>query len=104
VAAIKFNSNVEMDDGETYVITADQRDVSKFEMEDFFTTRRHTMLRYLAWAASSRQKKTKLSWEEFNEQCVEVGDVKPDDEALDPGLPDHRTESSSKSSGDPAAV
>jgi hypothetical protein len=103
VAAIKFDFKVEMDGGETYVVTADQRDVSKFEMTDFFTTRKHTMFRYLAWAASFRQGKTKLSWEKFSTECVEVNDSKPEGEALDPGQPDHRTVNSLKSSGDPAA-
>lgn len=104
MAAIRFDLEVEMEGGETYAVVADQRDVSKFEMEDFYTPRKHTMARYLAWAASRRQGLTKLRWDDFNGQCVEVGDVKPEDEPLDPGLPDPRTESSSTSSGDPAAA
>jgi hypothetical protein len=103
VAAIRFSLQVELEGGGTYVVVADQRDVSRFEMTDFYTPRKHTMLRYLAWAASVRQGMTGLSWEQFTAECVEVGDVKPQDEPLDPGLPDPRTESSLTSSGGPAA-
>jgi hypothetical protein len=100
---MKFDLQVEMDGGDTYRVVADQRDLSTFEMEDFYTPRKHTMLRYLAWAASSRQKLTKLPWPKFQAECLEVGDIKPEAEPLDPGLPDPRTDSSSTSSGDPAA-
>ena len=104
MGAIRFTLQVEMDGGGTYVVEADQRDLSRFEMTDFYTPRKHTMMRFLAWAASVRQKLTPLGWEQWSGQCIEVGDVKPDDEPLDPGLPGPRIESSSTSSGDPAAV
>jgi hypothetical protein len=103
MAAIRFDCAVEMEGGATYTVTADQRDVARYECEDFYTLRKHSMLRYLAWAASTRQKLTELSWDDFSAQCVEVGDAKPDGDALDPGRPDPRTASSSKSSGGPAA-
>ena len=94
--AIRFDLAVEMDGGESYVVTADQRDVSRFEMTDFYTIRKHTMMRYLAWAASVRQKLgvAPLSWEQFNETCVEVGEAPSEVEALDPGKPDPKTASS----------
>lgn len=103
MAAIRFDFLVELEGGETYEVVADQRDVSRFELEDFYTPRKHTMARYLAWAASRRQGVTKLSWPEFNAQCVEVNDIRPEAEPLDPGQPDPRTTSSSASSGGPAA-
>lgn len=103
MGAIRFDLQVEMDGGETYAVVADQRDLSRFEQTDFYTPRKHTMIRYLAWAASVRQARTTLPWEAFNAQCVEVGDVKPEAEPLDPGRPDPSPESSSTSSGGPAA-
>jgi hypothetical protein len=103
MTAIKFDFLVEMEGGEAYEVVADQRDLSRFEMEDFYTPRKHTIARYLAWAASKRQGLTKLGWPEFNALCVEVGDQKPEAEPLDPGQPEPRTESSSRSSGAPAA-
>lgn len=102
---MRFDLQVEVegDDGSTYLVVADQRDVSRFEQTDFYTPRKHTMMRFLAWAASVRQGITSLSWDDFDARCVEVGDVKPEAEPLDPGRPDPRTESSSTSSGGPAA-
>jgi len=105
MGAMRFDLQVEMEDGETYAVTADQRDVARWEMSDLYSVplRRLSMVRYLAWAASVRQKLTKLTWEKFQDRAVEVTDVKPEAEPLDPGQPDPRTESSSKSSGGPAA-
>ena len=104
MTAIRWDLQVEMDGGGTYVVSADQRDVATFEQQDFYTTRRHTMVRFLAYAAAVRQGKCALTWEQFSVQCVMVGDVKPEDEQpLDPGRPDPSPENSSRSSGDPVA-
>lgn len=103
MAAIRFDLQVEMEDGDTYRVVADQRDLSRFEQTDFYNPRKHTLLRYLAWAAATRQGRITLDWVTFNAACVEVGDAAPEAEPLDPGRPDPRTGSSSRSSGDPAA-
>lgn len=104
MGALRFDLQVELEGGHTYAVVADQRDVARFETEDFYTLRKHSFLRYVAWAASVRQVLTDLSWDEFNRFCVEVGDVKPEAEPLDPGQPDPRTDNSWMSSGGPGGV
>jgi hypothetical protein len=95
MGAMRAELEVEPETGPTYVVVADQRDVSRYELEDFYTHRKHTTLRYLAWAASVRLGQTALSWGEFNAQVVEVDEVsKPKVDAVDPGQPDPKTASS----------
>lgn len=102
--ALKFDLSVEMEGGKTYTVVADQRDVSRYEQHDVYGRgRKHTMLRFLAWAASRRQGLTPEPWEMFDANCIEVGDALPEAEPLDPGRPDPRTANSSASSGGPAA-
>ncbi len=86
--AVQFHIEVEMEGAETYTLVADQRDLAKYEVQDFYDPlvgRRHTSMRFLAWSASVRQGRTKLPWEKFNEQCIEARDPKEDEpEELDP--------------------
>ncbi|MBQ1039289.1 hypothetical protein [Micromonospora sp. C81] len=91
-----FELRVEMEDGATYDVVADQRDAAKFEVQPFGCTtseiasRISTAMRYMAWSALSRRNVITLKWDEFDAQCVEVTDM-PDEEsvvpadALDPG-------------------
>lgn len=102
MGALKFDLQVELEGGHVYTVVADQRDVARFETEDFYTPRKHSFLRYVAWAASVRQGLTDFRWVDFNQVCVEVGDIKPEAEPLDPGQPDPRTSSFWTSSGGPA--
>lgn len=96
--ATTFELRVEMEDGTTYDVVADQRDVAKFEVQDFgcssnvLMSRISTAYRFMAWSALTRRGETKLKWPEFDRQCVEVIDM-PDEEsavpadAEDPGQP-----------------
>ena len=91
--------NVELEDGSTYQVVADQRDIAKWEIQPFgFPAAQMedrmsmSMLRFLAWSAMTRQQLTALKWDAFNDQCVEA--VPLDDEegsvpadASDPGQP-----------------
>lgn len=97
--ALRFELRAEMEDGVTHDVVADQRDVAKFEVQDFgcssteLMSRAATAYRFMAWSALTRQGVVKLKWPEFDAQCVEVIDM-PDDEesaapadAEDPGRP-----------------
>lgn len=95
MSRLRFEFVVEMDDGETFQVVADQRDVARFEVQPFgfpFGTQveanlgMHTM-RFLAWSAAYRQQATRLDWPAFNERCVEV--LPPDEEAEAPADADH---------------
>jgi hypothetical protein len=83
--SIQFNFTVEMDGGDVYNVTADQRDLAKYEASDVYDARfRHTLARYVAWAASARQGLTKLSWAKFDKECVEAVDRDEEGAELDP--------------------
>ncbi len=102
MASLVFELSVELDDGqEPYVVVADQRDVARWEVQDFGwpiikMEDRASMVffRFLAWSASFRQQRTALPWEQFDAILVEAmpvddeegEDAAPDD-AEDPGQP-----------------
>lgn len=80
---IRFNFSVEMEDGTTYEVEADQRDIVAWEVHaDGLNSLgyAHTVQRYIAWNALKRKKVIKISWDTFNENCVEVVDRTGDDE------------------------
>ncbi len=89
---------VEMEDGRTFEIVVDQRDVAAFELEPFgspFTQvapRVMTFMRWTAWHALVRTKALSprvYTWPEFNVECVEVRD--PEEAVsseVDPTTPD----------------
>jgi hypothetical protein len=91
MAGIKYTMDVEMEDGTTYTVDADQRDVASWEMQPFGTSgndmgqRIHLGMRFMAWNYLKRTKAIKLSWEKFNEECVEVHDAGAGEESVDPG-------------------
>lgn len=72
--ATQLSYRVEMEDGDTWDVVADQRDLAEYELQEFYdVTRPVVTARYLGWRASMRQGKTKLSWPQFREKCLEVG-------------------------------
>lgn len=83
---------VTMEDGSTYEVVSDQRDVAKWEVQPFGTpwseaaTRLFTYSRFRAWSAARRAKKYVGTWEEFGEECVAVDGVE-EEAAPDPGQP-----------------
>ena len=119
MARLLVELHVEMEDGTTHDVVADQRDIAKWEVQDFgcpFTEidDRTPMLamRWLAWSALSRRGEITLSWLDFDAVCVEASS--PDDDAdegadgpavaadgLDPGLTDQPASTSSSSPGGP---
>jgi hypothetical protein len=83
--AMQIRASVEMDGGEKWTVVADQRDVAKYEAQDFYDPgKRITMTRFIAWTASRRQGLTKLSWPAFDAVCVEASDPEDEDTELDP--------------------
>lgn len=75
-----------MEDGSTIEVTADQRDIAKFEREPeigrpFYALSQapYTAARWLCWHAAKRRGLTMLDWDAFDDLCVEVEDVTPDD-------------------------
>lgn len=93
--AIRYHFQAEMEDGSQIEVTADQRDVARWELQPFgtagtaLTTRIYSAMRYLAWAALARQKLTTLTWDQWDAQCVEVIDTPgvESGDAADPGIP-----------------
>jgi hypothetical protein len=95
MAAMTFPLDVEMDDGTTFSVVADQRDIAKFEMQPFGfpfvvmeTKASMSFFRYLAWSAGFRQGLTTLKWAEFDSRCVEAMPPDVDDEDGEGGVPD----------------
>lgn len=97
--SILIEIRAEMEDGTVHDVVADQRDVAKWEVQDFgcsfaeIDTRPMMALRWLAWCALSRRGETKLAWPEFDAQCIEAGDPGDPEESglpadgVDPGQP-----------------
>jgi hypothetical protein len=101
MAKLVFELDVEMEDGHTFSVVADQRDVAKFEVQPFGfpwgdkVEEKMGMgtFRFLAWSAGTRQGLTSLPWADFDAQCVEAlppddeeGESAPADDVEDPGL------------------
>jgi hypothetical protein len=90
MSKLLFEFAVEMDDGETFQVVADQRDVARFEVQPFGfpfgmeieQNMGMNTFRYLAWSAAFRQQLTRLDWPAFSDRCVEV--LPPDDEEASP--------------------
>lgn len=91
---IKLQYEVEFVDGHTELVVADQRDLAKWEVQDFYDRARiHLQVRFLAWSALKREQRYSGAFDKFNNvDCVSVTD--PDDadeeeqeggQGLDPG-------------------
>ena len=84
MARMLLELHVEMEDGATHDVVADQRDIARWEIQDFgcpfseFDTRSMLAMRWLAWSALTRRGATTLPWPEFDAVCIEVAD--PEDE------------------------
>ncbi len=89
MSKLLFHLEVTMDDTAVWDVVADQRDLVRYEAQDFYDPdKRHTMLRFIAYSASVRQGKTRLSWPKFNELCVQVADPEEAGDAVaDPTPP-----------------
>lgn len=73
MAVIQTELAVEMENGGTYEVTADQRDYSAWEMQDFYADHRANLrVRFLAYNALKRTKQIKSSWLTFNSEALEV--------------------------------
>ena len=70
-----FEMLVRMDDGSEHEVVGDQRDLAKWEVQDFAGDRPVLQVRFLAWSALSRHGVYRQPWERFNNvDCVEVVD------------------------------
>jgi len=93
--AVQIRISVELEGEEPYAVTADQRDLARYEVWDGFAPeRKHTTTRYIAWAASKRQGLTKLSWPAFDAQLIEANDRDEEGAELDPTKPGQSGENS----------
>jgi hypothetical protein len=76
--ATKLPLAVEMEDGKTYKVVADQRDIQRYELQPFagpISTHTITFMRFAAWSALERTGVIKrMDWNKFNESCLEVSD------------------------------
>lgn len=79
MASLRFELHVELESGESYDLVADQRDIARWEVQDFGWPIQRiedqaTMrfFRYLAWSAATRQQLTSLPWEQYDAQLVEA--------------------------------
>lgn len=105
MGAVVVEIVAEMESGETHAVVADQRDVARWEIQDFgcpfseLSERPHLGMRWLAWSALTRRGVISMSWETFDAQCVEAGAPGDDQgdgqgevsaalaDAVDPGRP-----------------
>lgn len=100
---LNFELNVTLDDAEPYTVVTDQRDVAKFEIQDFgypvdqledADRPKMVFFRYIGWSAAQRRGLTELTWLDFDRVCAEVMPVDDGedgdgaDDAEDPGRPD----------------
>lgn len=93
MASLRFELTVELEDGSTYDVVADQRDMARWEVQDFggpvadWKAKTFTFQRFIAWSSATRQQLTKLTWPEFDAQCVcvEATDQEEPADAQDPG-------------------
>lgn len=122
MASILIELHAQLEDGRTFDVVADQRDVARWEIQDFgvpfsitFETRPMLAMRWLGWCALSRRDQLDgMTWEEFDAVCVEVADPVADaaagdgdqvdvdqlpeaGEGTDPGRPGPSAGSSSRS-------
>lgn len=80
----------EMEDGTTHKVVADQRDIAKWEVQDFgcpfsdLDSRPMLALRWLAWSALKRRGEVDLTWDEFDAKCIEAGQLDDDEESALP--------------------
>ena len=88
MAKMLIELRAEMEDGTTHDVVADQRDIAKWEVQDFgcpfsdLDSRPMLALRWLAWSALKRRGMVDMTWDEFDAQCIEAGD--PDEESAQP--------------------
>ncbi|MEV0156876.1 hypothetical protein AB0H57_24535 [Micromonospora sp. NPDC050686] len=115
MARIQVELRVEMEDGTTYDVVADQRDVARWEIQDFgcpfsdIDSRPMLALRWLAWSVLTRRGEITMTWPEFDAVCLEAGDPGDGDgqggevtigvDAEDPGTPAPSGRTSSRSRG-----
>ena len=97
MATMLFELDVELEDGTTYTIVADQRDVARFEVQPFGwpvsrieENASMAFFRFLGWSASVRQRRTTLAWDAWSDTCLEVMPVADEESELpadaeDPG-------------------
>jgi hypothetical protein len=87
MAAITMDIVATLEDGNAITVTADQRDFARFEVQPFgcsfedIGARMFTALRYFAWSAASRQQLTRMTWQQWQDRCVEALPVLDEDEA-----------------------
>lgn len=123
MARFQLELHVEMEDGSTFDVVADQRDIARWEVQDFGcpfadAVERQLLMafRYFAWSAASRRgllpevDGKPMTWEQFDVLCVEASDPIDDDEDAvievtdpDPGQPAPSEGTSSTSLGAPGS-
>ena len=94
---LTFPLHVELEDGDTFDVVADQRDCVRWErhpdggaMTD--DSKYMQMMRFLAWSVMQRTGLTDLKWPQFDKQLVEAAPVDGEEagvpaDAEDPGRP-----------------
>jgi hypothetical protein len=77
------------EDGSSWEVTIDQRDMAKFELQTFFDPNRNlTRQRYAVYSAAVRGKLTDLSWPKFDAILVDTEAAEEDVEEVVPTQPD----------------
>lgn len=109
--SLRFELHIELDSGEEYDVVSDQRDIARWEVQDFGwpivkieDQASMQFFRFIGWSAALRQGLTTLPWSKFDEVLVEAmpvddeedGQGAPDD-ADDPGRPAPSASRSSRS-------
>lgn len=89
-----FHLTVELEDGTTWKVDADQRDFAKWELHPdgvpfhMMAMKPYATMQFLAWSAGKRAKLHHFAtFEQFAEQAVLVSRQDDEDDAEDPGQP-----------------
>lgn len=95
MATMLLEINAEMESGEVYKVVADQRDIAKWEIQEFgcpfpeLESRSMLGMRWLAWHALHRMQRVTMTWSAFDALCIEAGPPTEEDETVndvaDPG-------------------
>lgn len=109
-----FELQVELEDGTTYVVVADQRDVARWEVQSFGwpisqieEKASMAFFRFLGWSASVRTQRTTEGYDAWSVKAIEVMPLEDEEselpaDAADPGptAPSARPSSGSRGRAD----
>lgn len=90
---MRFEYTATMADGSTIDVVADQRDIAAWEVSPNgcssleAITKPFAYARFLAWHAAKRDRRTTLTHDQWEDECVQVDTTDAEGDDPDPGQP-----------------